>query len=426
MHLTFQYDLRPTRGQYRDLDRLLDMTRTLYNAALEARISNWEYGKRQAARRGASKPDAKLDPWVPETLYSQYRDLTAVRRDDPTGYGALPIRMLRETLKRLDLAYQGFFRRVQQGNGRAGYPRFKPRSRWRSFGFTEFSGIRLIGTKLHFAGISGGLAVHMYPPLPDGASVRSAMFRRGPKGWSIALQIELPDAIAAQDEARPAVGLDWGVKSFATLSDGTVVENPRIGKAAERCIRQQRRALSRCRRGSNRRRKVKRQLQRSLAATANRRKTFLHQTSAMLARNYSLLVAEKLTIHNMTASAKGTMEEPGSNVRQKAGLNREMLDLAPAMFVSMLTYKAARAGGQFVLVDPRGTSQRCSACGEAVPKTLAQRIHRCRCGLTIDRDLNAARNILLAAGGVVAPGDVKPADGPVRPGKLMEEPGHAA
>lgn len=406
--LTFQYDLRPTAAQYAALGVLLDRTRILYNAALEARISNWEYGKRLAAKRGAIKPDPKLDAWSPVTLFSQMKDLTEIRRDDQDGYGALPSNLLRDTLKRVDLAFKGFFRRVKLRQGAAGFPRFKPKSRWVSFGFNEFSGIRLIGSKLHFAGICGGLAVHLHRPIPPGASIKSATFRRGAKGWSVSLQIELVDT-AVPDADRPIVGIDLGIHQFAALSNGKIVDNPRTGRAAARNTRLQRRALSRCKRGSNRRKKVKATLLRSLTQVANTRKTFLHQTSAAIARDYSLIAVEDLELANMTKSAKGSIDEPGKNIRQKAGLNREMLDIAPGMFVSMLTYKAERAGGELIKVNPRGTSQRCSGCGETVPKTLAVRTHRCGCGLVLDRDVNAARNILSLAKAVVGLGGGKPA-----------------
>ena len=406
--LTYQYDLRPSAAQYAGLGVLLDQTRVLYNAALQARIGNWEYGKRLAARRGSTRPDPKLDAWTPITLYSQFHDLVEIRRDDPDGYGALPSNLLRDTLKRVELAFKGFFRRVKLRRGSAGFPRFKPKSRWRSFGFSEFSGIRLIGSKLHFAGIWGGLPVHLHRPLPEGASIKSATFSSSGKGWTVSLQIEVADVVQVEGD-RPIVGVDVGIHHFAALSNGQIIDNPRIGREAARKTRLQRRALSRCNRGSSRRQKVKETLLRSLQATANKRKTFLHQASAAIAKDYSLIVVEDLPLKNMTASAKGTVDAPGKSIRQKAGLNRELLDVAPGMFVSMLTYKAARAGGELIKVNPRGTSQRCSGCGETIPKTLAVRIHRCGCGLVLDRDVNAARNILLLAKAVVGLEGGKPA-----------------
>ena len=103
--------------------------------------------------------------------------------------------------------------------GSAGFPRFKPKSRWRSFGFSEFSGIRLIGSKLHFAGICGGLPVHLHRPLPEGASIKSATFSSGGKGWTVSLQIEVADVVPVEGD-RPIVGVDVGIHHFAALSNG--------------------------------------------------------------------------------------------------------------------------------------------------------------------------------------------------------------
>ena len=146
---------------------------------------------------------------------------------------------------------------------------------------------------------------------------------------------------------------------------------------------------------------------------ARTRSTYTHQQTAAIARRYALIAVEDLKLKNMTASARGTVDEPGVNVRQKAGLNRAMLDVAPGKFVELLTYKAERAGGQVVKVNPKGTSIECSSCGAAVPKELRVRMHAClACGLTLDRDVNAVINILnrvLAPDrAVVGPGLAKP------------------
>lgn len=131
---------------------------------------------------------------------------------------------------------------------------------------------------------------------------------------------------------------------------------------------------------------------------ANRRKTHLHQLTAAIAARFGGIAVEDLQVKNMTASAKGTVESPGKNVRQKAGLNREILDTSPGMMISMLRYKAERAGGWFAVVDARNTSQDCSECGRTVPKDLSVRIHRCaHCQTEVHRDVNAARNVLKRA-----------------------------
>jgi putative transposase len=141
---------------------------------------------------------------------------------------------------------------------------------------------------------------------------------------------------------------------------------------------------------------------------ANTRDCFLHQRSAQLARRYSLIAVEKLQLQHLTASAKGTQEQPGRQVKAKAGLNRALLDVSAAKFFFFIRFKAERAGGRVVFVNPAGTSQECAHCAMRVPKSLSQRVHACpHCGYTVDRDLNAARNILHRA--VVRPGQLNAA-----------------
>ncbi|MEG9457892.1 MAG UNVERIFIED_CONTAM: transposase [Methylobacterium ajmalii] len=151
-----------------------------------------------------------------------------------------------------------------------------------------------------------------------------------------------------------------------------------------------RRALARCRKGSNRRRKVKARLARQLRAVANTRDQHLHRVSARLAREHALVVLEDLRIRNMTRSIAGTVEEPGTNVAQKRGLNRSILDAGWGKLVQFVRYKAARAGGELICVDARGTSQECRRCGAVVPKPLSLRQHVCPCGLDEHRDVNSA------------------------------------
>jgi putative transposase len=151
-----------------------------------------------------------------------------------------------------------------------------------------------------------------------------------------------------------------------------------------------RRALARCRKGSNRRRKVKARLARQLRAVANTRDPHLHRVSARLAREHALVVLEDLRIRNMTRSIAGTVEEPGTNVAQKRGLNRSILDAGWGKLVQFVRYKAARAGGELICVDARGTSQECRRCGAVVPKPLSLRQHVCPCGLDEHRDVNSA------------------------------------
>jgi len=301
--------------------------------------------------------------------------------------------MGRWTLKRIEDAFTEFFRRVKRDQ-KAGFPPYRSRYRWRSFGLLEASGLRIKGHYLLLRGITRALRMNLHRPLPLDATLKGATFTRRGRHWFVSLQIESQTIIAATAPAGRAIGLDVGVEHLASWSDGTIdghVVNARPRSRRERDLRLAQRALARCRRGSRRRAKVRERLARVQASVARQRDTHLHQQAERLARSHRLIVIEKLSIRNMTRSAAGTVDAPGTNVAAKAGLNRSILDASMGRFLQYLRYKAARAGGTVLEVRAAGTSQQCSACGTKVPKTLSIRDHRCGCGLEIQRDVNAAR-----------------------------------
>jgi putative transposase len=232
----------------------------------------------------------------------------------------------------------------------------------------------------------GGLKLHLHRPLPDDADIRSCVFRRDARGWHVCLSVAV--AVADKRAVATAIGVDLGLKVFAYCSDNVVIPNPRIARRAEKELRLRQRALSRCKRGSNGRRKGRAQVARLHSKIADTRNTWLHQQSAALIKRADLIAVEDLKVSNM--------------VRHQA-LARSISDASWSKFVSMLDYKAEKAGGHLVRVDPRNTSQKCSGCGELVPKSLAVRTHTCpSCGLVIDRDHNASLNILRAGIGAGA------------------------
>ena len=210
--------------------------------------------------------------------------------------------------------------------------------------------------------------------------------------------------VACEPERRcgaEAVGLDWGVATFATLvSDkGAVVEvdNQRFLERAERKLKREQRSLSRKVRGSSNRRKQRIRYGRAFRHLANRRRDHHHQLTKRLVNSYGLIATEKLTVKDMTATAKGTAENPGKNVKVKAGLNRRILDTGPGAFLQMLRYKLEEAGGVWVEVPTRKVkpSQTCPNCGHQRKKKLSERTHKCEvCEYTEPRDRAAARVML--------------------------------
>jgi putative transposase len=381
MILTYQYRLVPSKSQHRALELILESQRELYNAALEERIG--------ARRRGINR-----------SYFDQTKALTDWRRCDSEA-ASLPANLQRATLKRLDDAYKGFFRRVEVGGVKAGFPRFRGKGWWDSFGFREFSGISFDGRRLRFKGVPGAIKVHLHRPLPIDTHIRSCVFRRDPKGWKVGFAVEVPSE-AIREERRSA-GVDLGIRNFLTLSDGGFVPGLRAARRGERRIRLLQRSLARKKRGSKTRGKTRSELARCHARIARGKANFLHQASARLIRDYDLVAVEALNVLGLS----------------RAALSRDVHDASWGKFLSMLRYKAERAGVRLVEVDPGNTSQDCSGCGLRVPKRLGERCHDCPgCGLSIDRDLNAARNILYRAG--VGPGLRNVAECGMRAGRNLD------
>ncbi len=405
MLLTYRFKLMPTRSQYSTLDRLCEDQRQLYNAALQERVDAWKKAKVSIS---------KID---------QFKSLTEIRGFSDT-YKDVPVALSRWTIAKVADAFTGFFSRLKKG-GKAGFPRFRSKGRWKSFGFSEYDGFRVEGERLIFKPFKNGLKLHLHRPLPEHADMRNCTLTKIGRHWFVNLVMSVP---VAQQHKHPntTLGIDVGIEYLLTTSHGVQVDNPRIGVKHARAIRVAQRALARCRKGSNRRRKVREKLARLQRAVARQRSTYLHQVSASLTRTYAFIAVEKLQVKNMTASAKGTVDEPGKNVRQKAGLNRAFLDTSPSTLIDYLTYKAERAGGEVVKVNPHYTSQDCSSCGKQVKKSLSQRTHRCACGAILHRDHNAARNIerraLIACGRAMPPGGANARRRPERrPGNMVCE-----
>ena len=202
---------------------------------------------------------------------------------------------------------------------------------------------------------------------------------------------EAEDPEPVRHPERP-VGVDVGINAVVALSDGSMV--PGRNEDWRRTRRLQRR-VSRAKKGGHNRRKRVTALAKHRQRQGEARKGWAHEISAGLVKRYDFIAVEDLGIKNMVRSASGTVEDPGSNVKAKAGLNRSIQEQAWGDLIAKIAYKAASAGVRLVAVDPRNTCQACSGCGALVPKALSVRVHHCPdCGLTLDRDVNAARNIL--------------------------------
>ena len=376
---TYRVKLYLSKAAHVALDDQLRAQARLYNAALEER--RWAY-----KMAGESV-----------TFVLQSRELTQVRVDDPE-YAAVHRTIQVATLRRLDRAFQNFFRRVKKGE-KPGYPRFKSSRRWRSLvcdnNIQARSMVKLGDNGKGKVRIKGLPPMEFrckreLPPIDNLMELRVIKSARRVEA-QLVFTTEAEDPEPVRHPERP-VGVDVGVNAVVALSDGSTV--PGRNEDRRRTRRLQRR-LSRAKKGGHNRRKRVTALAKHRQRQGEARKGWAHEISAGLVKRYDFIAVEDLAIKNMVRSASGTVEDPGTNVKAKAGLNRRIQEQAWGDLIAKVAYKAGSAGVRLVAVDPRNTSQACSGCGALVPKALSVRVHHCPdCGLTLDRDVNAARNIL--------------------------------
>jgi putative transposase len=354
---TYKEKLRPTPAQERALDDVLWRCRELYNAALEQRVTAYQ-------RRHVSL-----------SRYEQEAELKAIRAA-LLEYAAIHSHILQDVLARLDKTYQAFFRRVQCGE-KAGFPRFKSRNRYHSFTFKEYgNGARLDNGVLVLAKI-GRISVHWSRPLEG--TPKTVTLSKEADGWYVAISCaDVP--IQPLPPTGQETGIDLGLESFATLTDGTMIHNPRCYRTAQAYLRRCQRRVARREKCSHRRRKAVVVLAKAHQHIANQRRDFHHQEARKLVEQYDVIYYEDLRIRNMV---------------QNHHLAKSISDAGRRAFLTILTFKAASAGKRVHAVNPTFTSQACSGCGVIVSKGLSVRWHSCpECGISLHRDHNAALNIL--------------------------------
>jgi putative transposase len=357
-----KYKLQPTPAQAQALEAVLWRCRVLDNCALEQRRTWWERGQGKSA-----------------TYYQQKAELPDLKAACPE-YAEVNAQMLQEVLLRVDRAYHAFFRRLREGET-PGYPRFQGRNRYNSFTYPqvgEHGGARLDNGFLVLPKI-GRIAVHWSRPI-DGTP-KTVTISREADGWYACIS-----CVAVPTEPLPLTGretgIDVGLKVFLVAADGEAVENPRHHRRGERRLAKAQRRMSRRQQGSKRRKKAVILLARAHQHVKRQRADHHHTTALALLRQYDTISREDVWVASM--------------VRNRY-LAKSISDAGWAQFRSVLACKAAWAGKRVVAIPARYTSQDCSGCGARVAKSLSVRTHICpSCGLVLDSDANAARNMLRA------------------------------
>jgi putative transposase len=352
---TFKYRLYPTKKQVALLDDQLAEACRLYNAALQERRDAWKMCKTSI------------------TFYQQAKQLRDIRA---AGDLTLANHMsCRDVLRRVDTTFQAFFRHSKTGK-KAGYPRFKPVSRFHSYTFPKYgNGCKLRDhNKLYIMGV-GELKVKLHRPIAG--QIKTVTLKKSCGKWYVSFSVILSSPAPLPGTGN-LTGIDVGITSFAVLSDGTTINNPRYYQTAHAKLRRVQRKIARRKKTSNRRRKAVRELRLLHNHVRNQRSDFHHQVTRQLINQYDLIACEKL---NITGLARSRLAKP-------------IADVGWGSFLTKLSDKAAEAGREIVQVNSYGTSQRC-ICGASVPKTLKDRWHHCPiCQLSIPRDQAAALEIL--------------------------------
>jgi putative transposase len=385
----YKYRLYPQKTTEKKLYFVLNRCRELYNAALSERKDAYQYAGLSIS-------------WL-----DQKRDLPAIKQEIRPEYQQIGSHVLQDVLHRLNKAFDNFFRRVQLKKaglltGHVGYPRFQGRARFDSFTYPDGAGWKVTvkeqGKKLkgtlHLTKI-GDIPITLHRPLEG--KIKTVTVKREVDEWFVCFSCEVP-ALEKLPVSSEDVGIDLGVTHLATLSNGEMVEHPRYYRKAKKTLQRRQQALSQKKKGSHRRERAKRLIGKAHRKIARQRKDFLHKQSRKLVNRYQVMVFEDLQIGNLTKKPKPKQDENGNYLpngkASKSGLNKSILDAGWGAFVQLCTYKAAWAGRTLVKVDPKFTSQICSGCGSVVKKDLSERWHTCGCGTELDRDVNAAINIL--------------------------------
>ena len=373
---------------------MLETCRLVYNSFVHWRTFEYETAEKSVGR------------YEQEAALTQWKHKVSDGKKEHPELSDVHAHLLQNVAHRVDLAFRAFFRRVKAGEA-PGYPRLKGNGQYDCFCFKQWgNGIQFKNGNLWLSKI-GEIKCKVHRPLLGTA--KTCCLRRVNGKWFACITCAVePFALPVSEES---VGIDVGLKTFAALSDGTFLENPRFFRTEEAALAKAGRKQAKTKNRSPVRKKANKVLARIHERVRNRRHNFAHQTARRLVNQYGMIAIEKLAVKNMSRAPapKPDVENEGqylpNGASQKSGLNKSLLDAAWSQFRSILTNKAESAGRDVVAVHPASTSQKCSGCGYQASKTLKERWHLCpMCGASLNRDTNAAINILAIARNQIALG----------------------
>lgn len=350
---SYKFRIYPSKSQVAKLENTLGLCRELYNAALQERRDAYDLN-----RVSISYFDQQ----------NQLPEIKKIREDLNVVYA----QVLQDVLKRCKKTYDAYFLRIKKGE-KVGKPRFKGQNRFNSFCYPQ-KGFSLTDNKLTLSKI-GKIKIKLSRPVIG--KVKTCAIKREIYKWFAIFSVET--SIEPLPKTGKQIGIDVGIENFATLSDGTKIENFRYFENSQKRLRIAERRVSRRRKFSNGWQKAQKQVARIRRKIRNQRNDFQHKLSTRLVKDFDFIAIEKLNILGLS----------------KGFLSKQIGDVAWGNFFNMLRYKAENADKKLMEVNPSYTSQECSACCDRVKKDLSARVHHClKCGLILGRDENAAINIL--------------------------------
>jgi len=349
MQRNFKFRVYPSTKQEIKLTKQISDCCFVYNKLLETKINAYKTDKTNLSQFDLNKLTKDFDI----NLHSQVKQNIS---------------------KRINDAFNHFFRRVEEKKGKVGFPRFKSFQRYKSITFPQ-SGFKVNHKKIYFSKI-GNVDIVLHREIKG--KIKTLTIKRYADKWYGIFTCEG----VVTDKIKPLekrVGIDVGLESFATLSNGDKIENPKFFRNSEKQLAKLQRRLGKKKKGSNNRSRARLKVARQHEKIFNQRNDFLHNQTTKIIRRFKVIAVERLNINEM--------------VRNRY-LAKSIVDASWSRFVQMLTYKVENTDGKVELVNPRYTSQICSSCGYKQKMPLNKRIYKCKnCGMEIERDLNSAINI---------------------------------
>ena len=380
MITAYQYKLRPTKQQAIEIDRWLSMLCSQYNYLLADRFDWFERNRSpvNACPLVCHLPELRDNP----DYYSQKKTLPNLKKTHP-WYSEIYSQVLQDVVKRVKVSFDRFIK-VDSNGERSGKPRFKQRSRYRTFLYPQIKNDCLQDNLINLP-MFGKVKVILHRPIPDGFKVKTVSITKKADGYYATLSLEDDRVPTIKPDFNPEsiTGIDVGLKEFLTTAQNEVVAIPQYYRKAQKRLKVIQKRVSRRKKGSTRRLKAIKSLGKQHKRIADKRKDFHYKTANNLLKKYDVIAHEDLNVKGLARTNKA----------------KSIHDAGWSSFLSILANKAEKAGLLVIGVSAYNTSQNCSSCGVKVPKELSERWHSCACGCELDRDHNAAINIMNRAEG---------------------------